>query len=328
MPPSQQQPHGANVFHWKREHTARSFQQARVSLVRDDVHRWLAALSIGSCVALQQWDLLQTALVAAAVCYCGWCGMEASTDQWKRLNFDVTLGTYFSSVIIWLAAGVMASTVVLCFGLFPEGNISERAIMTATVALGVGAQPILNNFAAGLLLVLFRPFRIKDSVTACGHTFEVKSISAFFTYGRSMPANLHLALPNQKLLGDVLANWSAHDIVVCDVSVGVRSGRWPCARIREALDAAVDAYVAGLPEQLMDAGLEEAQAATLARPKVFGPTSIDADKGMQWLVKLRIPEAAVLRAKSLCYGCVHDSLLERGIAFCERPCSEELRQGQ
>ena len=49
--------------------------------------------------------------------------------------------------------------------------------------------------------------------------------------------------------------WSAHDIVIVDVAFGVRSGKWPCAHIRAALEVAVDAYVEGLPEQLVDAGL-------------------------------------------------------------------------
>lgn len=133
-----------------------------------------------------------------------------------------------------------------------------------------------------------------------------------------MPQNLHLALPNQKLLGDVLTNWSAHDICVIDLTVGVRAGRHPCAEVRNVLEQAVDAYIESLPEHLFDAGIERSLASSLPRPKVFGPTNLDPDKGMQWLVKIKVPEKAMLRAKTLGYGCVHDALLDRGVAIFEK----------
>ena len=163
-------------FAWKRHYSSTSFQSARVSLVRDDVHRWLVLASASSCIAVGRYDLLRTVVFAATVCYAGWQGMGVKLESWQRWGVDVTLATYCASVFIWLAAAALATVVVTCCGLL-EGGLNEKAVMTATVAIGVGAQPILNNFAAGLLLVLFRPFRIRDSVTACGHTFEVSLYS-------------------------------------------------------------------------------------------------------------------------------------------------------
>ena len=47
-------------------------------------------------------------------------------------------------------------------------------MLAATVAIGAGAQPILANFSAGLLLILFRPYRVGDWVTVAGESFEVR----------------------------------------------------------------------------------------------------------------------------------------------------------
>ena len=118
--------------------------------------------------------------------------------------------------------------------------------MTALlVALGVGAQPILNNFTSGLLLVLFRPFRVGDDVQVGDELFTVQAITAFFVTGTTFK-NLHISLPNSTVLASTrpLTNYTANTSLNLELSVHVHAGQQPCAAAA-AMSAAAAAYEAG-----------------------------------------------------------------------------------
>jgi small conductance mechanosensitive channel len=80
----------------------------------------------------------------------------------------------------------------------------------ASLAIGLALQGSLANFAAGVLLIIFRPFKVGDYVECAGTAGAVDEMQIFTTQLKS-PDNKKIIIPNAKLLGDVITNYSAKE---------------------------------------------------------------------------------------------------------------------
>jgi small-conductance mechanosensitive channel len=200
-----------------------------------------------------------------------------------------------------------------------SSSVTQQAMTALLVALGVGAQPILANFTSGLLLVLFRPFRVGDNVQIGDDWFHVQAITAFFVTGTKFD-NMHVSLPNSAVLasGKPLTNFSANKIVLLELSVHVHAGQQPCASVRAAMDAAAAAFHDKLEGMLVASGVPDAPAAAAALPPptVIGPCAF-TEQGVQWMLKPSVPERAWMRAVDLGNECIHDALMEAGVPISE-----------
>lgn len=90
----------------------------------------------------------------------------------------------------------------------------------AGLAVGLALQGSLSNFAAGVLMVIFRPFKIGDFIEAGGVTGVVKDIH-IFTTTLNTPDNKRVIVPNSKVMGDSVTNYSAEGTRRIDMVVGV-----------------------------------------------------------------------------------------------------------
>jgi small conductance mechanosensitive channel len=93
----------------------------------------------------------------------------------------------------------------------------------ASLAIGLALQGSLANFAAGVLLIIFRPFKVGDYVECAGTAGAVDEMQIFTTLLNS-PDNKKIIIPNAKLLGDVITNYSAKDTRRVDLVIGVGYG--------------------------------------------------------------------------------------------------------
>lgn len=90
----------------------------------------------------------------------------------------------------------------------------------AGLAIGLALQGSLANFAAGFLLVFFRPFRKGDYIEAAGTGGVVEEIQVFTTVLKT-PDNKKVIVPNAKLTADNIINYSAHETRRLDLNFGV-----------------------------------------------------------------------------------------------------------
>jgi small conductance mechanosensitive channel len=90
----------------------------------------------------------------------------------------------------------------------------------AGLAIGLSLQGSLQNFAAGVMLLVFRPFKAGDFVEAGGTSGTVKSISIFTTI-MTTPDNKEIIVPNGKIYGDNITNYSAKETRRVDMVVGI-----------------------------------------------------------------------------------------------------------
>ena len=93
-------------------------------------------------------------------------------------------------------------------------------IGAAGLAIGLALQGSLANFAAGVLLIIFRPFKAGDFIDGAGVAGTVEEIQIFTTHLKT-PDNKSIIVPNAKLTGDNITNFSAKDTRRVDMTFGV-----------------------------------------------------------------------------------------------------------
>jgi small conductance mechanosensitive channel len=107
--------------------------------------------------------------------------------------------------------------------------LSQLGIQTTSIIAVIGAaglavalalQGSLANFAAGVLMIIFKPFKVGDYIEAGGTAGTVASIGIFATTLNS-PDNRKIIVPNSKMSGDNIVNYTAHPTRRVDLVAGV-----------------------------------------------------------------------------------------------------------
>ena len=136
----------------------------------------------------------------------GFCGRLIG--RWLvTQKVDPTLGRYVASAV---SIGLNIVLVIAILGLFGVETTTFAAIVAAGgIAIGVAWGGLLGNFAAGVFLVVFRPFKTGDFVSAGGVTGTVHEVGMFATTIDS-PDNVRTIVGNNKIVGDTIQNFSAN----------------------------------------------------------------------------------------------------------------------
>ncbi len=143
-------------------------------------------------------------------------GVAAALARTGRV--DETLRIFFRSLIRYL---LLAVTVIAVLELFGVKTTSLVAVLgAASLAIGLALQGTLQDVAAGVMLMIFRPFRIGDFIEAGGGSGTVKAIT-LFTTELATPDNVQIIAPNSKMWGAPVKNFSHHPTRRVDLVFGV-----------------------------------------------------------------------------------------------------------
>ena len=125
----------------------------------------------------------------------------------------------FVSSITYIA--LLAFVVIAALGQLGIQTTSFIAILGAAgLAVGLALQGSLANFAAGFLMIIFRPFKVGDFIEGAGVAGVVEAIHIFTTTLKTGD-NKIIIIPNAKLSGDNITNYSAQETRRIDMTVGV-----------------------------------------------------------------------------------------------------------
>ena len=103
----------------------------------------------------------------------------------------------------------------------------------AGLAIGLALQSSLSNFAAGIMILVFHPFKLGDFIDGAGITGTVEELGVFVTRLRT-PDNKAIFVPNGKLAGDNLTNFTRNDTRRMDMVIGVGYGE-DVRKVRDVL---------------------------------------------------------------------------------------------
>ncbi|MET4568897.1 mechanosensitive ion channel family protein [Rhodanobacter soli] len=122
-----------------------------------------------------------------------------------RANFDSTLSGFLRNLLYGVLVALLVVTALGVLGVPSAPMVA--ALGTAGLAIGLALQDSLSNLAWGVLLVVFRPFRVGDYVSAGGTEGTVQSINLMHTQ-LILPDNREAILPNAKIGSDAIVNFN------------------------------------------------------------------------------------------------------------------------
>lgn len=164
------------------------------------------------------WGLrLVGVMVALVIAWilAGWVKRAVLRSIGERL--DLMVGTFLANLARY---AVLTGAVLSCLGVFGIQTTSFAAILGALgLAVGLSFQGTLSNFAAGIMLLVFRPFKVGDVVDVAGEIGTVRELELFTTEIVS-PDHRRIILPNGEIVKNKIVNITHYPTRRVEVAVG------------------------------------------------------------------------------------------------------------
>lgn len=161
-----------------------------------------------------------------------------------KVKFEKTLATFLGSLAKW---GVLILAIIGCLGAFGIDTTSFAAVIGGSaLAVGLAFQGSLSSLAAGIMLLIFRPFKVDDVVNVAGQLGKIEAISLFTTNMDTFD-NRRIIIPNSAVFGATIENITHHSTRRVDVAVGTEYSA-DLDQTREILESAAAACPGRLNE--------------------------------------------------------------------------------
>jgi small conductance mechanosensitive channel len=134
-------------------------------------------------------------------------GVQRALGRIHRDNPDPTLQSFGASMARYLV--IIVGLVAVLSQLGVQTTSILAVLGAASLAIGLALQGALSNVAAGVMILLFRPYRIGDLVEIGTRKGVVRNLDLFLTELATLD-NLRVVVPNSKAFGDVIVNYSTH----------------------------------------------------------------------------------------------------------------------
>ena len=139
-----------------------------------------------------------------------------------KRNIDSTVGGFVGNIT---HAAIMAFVVITVLGQLGVDTKSFAAIIAAAgLAIGLALQGGLSNFAAGFLIIVFRPFKAGDVINGAGIEGTVEEVQVFSTTLNTVD-HKKIIVPNSALMGGTVTNYTANDTRRVDLQLAVGAGQ-------------------------------------------------------------------------------------------------------
>lgn len=136
----------------------------------------------------------------------------------RRQNVDETLIKFLEGIIYYV---LLTAVVIAAIGQLGVKTTSFLAVLgAASLAIGLALKDSLANFSSGVMLILFRPFRVGDVVTIGGDTGKVEQISVFSTI-LNTGDNQKKIIPNGAIANSAITNITANPTRRIDMIIGI-----------------------------------------------------------------------------------------------------------
>ncbi len=161
-------------------------------------------------------------IAAIAIFFIGRIVARVVTDGIRKLmasrKVDKILQTFVSNLVYW---ALMMFVIIAAINQVGVQTTSLIAIMGAAgLAIGLALQGSLSNFAAGVLIVMFRPYKVGDWIEAAGIAGTVERVQILATV-LNTGDNKQIIVPNAQIMNGIITNYSANDARRIDFVIGI-----------------------------------------------------------------------------------------------------------
>lgn len=199
----------------------------------------------------------------------------------KLAKLDVSLRSFLASFVKIVMYIVLVITVAMILGVPATSFITILA--SCGVAVGLALQGSLSNFAGGLMILFFKPFKVGDYIEAAGESGTVAEISVVYTELLTVD-NRRITVPNGTLTNSVIKNYSSEEL----------------RRVDLAFNVAYDSNDAKVKNIIND--IIEAHPKALKDPEPFVRITAQSDNALVYTVRVW--------CKNADYWAVHFDVLE------------------
>jgi len=170
--------------------------------------------------------------------------VRATATLMQNQEVDKTLETFICNLVRTV---LMVVVIIAAIGAIGVQTTSFIAIFGAAgLAVGLALQGSLSNFASGVLIVLFRPYRVGDWIEAAGISGGVEEVQILTTILKTGD-NKQIIVPNSQIMNSIITNYSVNDTRRVDMVVGV-SYEDDIDKVRKTLEELIAAEERILPE--------------------------------------------------------------------------------
>lgn len=139
-----------------------------------------------------------------------------------KRNIDATIGGFVGNLA---HVGIMTFVIITALGQVGVDTKTFAAVVAAAgLAIGLALQGGLSNFAAGFLIVVFRPFKAGDMINGAGVEGKVEEVQIFCTTLNTLD-NKRIIVPNSALMAGVITNYTGNETRRVDVQFGIGAGQ-------------------------------------------------------------------------------------------------------
>ena len=134
---------------------------------------------------------------------------KAVTKRTEKSKLDKTVQNFLNNAVAVLLYAILIITVIGILGIPMSSVIAVLA--SCGLAVGLSLQGALTNLAGGIMLLIFKPFRVGDYIEATGAEGFVRDISLFYTSVTTID-NKRITVPNGSLMNANVTNFSSEDL--------------------------------------------------------------------------------------------------------------------
>ena len=136
----------------------------------------------------------------------------------KKKGLDPSLSSFLGGMLTWSLRLMLLVSVASMIGIVTTSFVA--VLGAAGLAVGLALQGSLANFAGGVLIMIFKPFKTGDFIIANGEQGTVKKIDIFATILTKLD-NRRIILPNGPLAGGTIVNVTAEETRRVDLTIGI-----------------------------------------------------------------------------------------------------------
>ena len=211
-------------------------------------------------------------------------------ENYERL--DNTLFRFLGSVVKYIILAFVAIAVLNRFGVQTASIVA--LLGAAGLAVGLALQGALSNLAAGVMLLLFRPYKVGDFIDAADRFGNVQEIDLFTTILKTFD-NQHIIIPNSQIWGNQIINHSHHGVRGVDMHFGV-AYKENTDVVRKVINSVLDShsYILKDPAPFVEVEtLNDSSVDFLVRPFCMGEHYFDILYSVPEQIKKALDEKGI-----------------------------------
>ncbi len=139
----------------------------------------------------------------------------------QKSEVDVTLERFICSLVYAILLTIVVIAAINQLGVQTTSLVA--VVGAAGLAIGFALQGSLSNFASGVLIVLFRPYKAGDMIEAAGESGIVQEVQIFTTILNTLD-NRRVVIPNSQIMAGSITNYTANKLRRVDLTAGVSYG--------------------------------------------------------------------------------------------------------